>query len=76
MLEELVLISESLPQGEGQLARANYKLSVLYAELDRKVESKECRQRAVGLRTKLRPTEHDVPFEEEIYMQLCPWMLW
>lgn len=75
MLEELVTIAESLPGGDGQLARANYKLSVLYSGLDRKSESKACQQRAIDLITRLRPTD-DMPFEEGSFNQLCPWMLW
>jgi hypothetical protein len=76
MLEELVTIAESLPGGEGQSARANRKLSALYSKLDRNSESKACLQRAIALRAKLRPAEDNDSFEEESFMQLCPWMLW
>jgi hypothetical protein len=76
MLQEVVVISESLPEGEGHLARANYKLSVLFSEMGRRAESEMCKQRALGLRLKLRPDDNNVPFAEEEYMRLCPWMLW
>ncbi|KIW65774.1 hypothetical protein PV04_08001 [Phialophora macrospora] len=76
MLEERVTIAETLPGGEGQSARANRKLAVLYSKLDRNAESKACLQRAIALRAKLRPTEDNDSFEEESFIQLCPWMLW
>ena len=76
MLQEAVAISESLPGGEGHLARANYKLSVLYFNMGRHAKSEICKQRAQELRLKLRPEDGSVPFVEEKYMELCPWMLW
>jgi tetratricopeptide (TPR) repeat protein len=76
MLEEAVAICESLPEGEGHLARANYKLSVLCSETGRFAECEAHKRRAMELRLKVRPEEGIVPFAEEEYMKLCPWMLW
>jgi hypothetical protein len=76
MLQEAIAISESLPEGEGHLARANYKLSVLCSEMGRLVEGEAYKRRAMELRLKLRPEDGMVPFAEEEYMKLCPWMLW
>jgi hypothetical protein len=76
MLEEAVAICESLPEGEGHLARANYKLSILCSETGKLGESEAYKQRAMELRLKLHPGAVIVPFAEEEYMKLCPWMLW
>jgi hypothetical protein len=51
---ELVKIAETLQGGEGHLARANYKLSILYGEMGKREESEECKSRAIDLRTKIR----------------------
>jgi hypothetical protein len=76
MLEELVLIAEGLPEGEGHLVRANYKLSLLYAEMGRRAESEACKQHALSLRLKLVPDENDPALDEDKFMMLCPWMMW
>lgn len=76
MLEELVLIAEGLPGGERHLARANYKLSLLYMEMGRKVESEACKQQALNLRLRLVSGEKDSALDEEYFMALCPWMIW
>ncbi|KAI9658288.1 MAG: hypothetical protein M1821_002421 [Bathelium mastoideum] len=76
LLKQLVAISETLKEGEGQLARANYKLAVLYAEKGQDAESKECRFRAVELREKLRAGSKEAPFDEGEFNKLCLWMLW
>jgi len=70
------MISESLREGEGQLARANYKLAILCMERGLVPESESCRAQAISLREKLRPEAKDSPFEEREFMKLCPWMLW
>ncbi|KAF2234366.1 TPR-like protein [Viridothelium virens] len=76
LLTQLVTISEILREGEGQLARANYKLAVLYAEKGMEVESRDCRARAVEIRNKLIPSSREAPFEEKEFNRLCLWMLW
>jgi hypothetical protein len=76
LLKRLVAISESLNEGEGQLARANYKLAVLYLEKGMEAESERFKARAIEVRNRLRQEPRDVPFEEEEYMKLCLWMLW
>jgi hypothetical protein len=63
-------------QPKRQIARASYKLAILYSEMDRKTESNAYRKRAVDMRTKLRPEEDSASFDEEDFMKLCPWMLW
>lgn len=76
LLKQLVAISETLTEAEGQLARANYKLSVLYDENDRPTDSQACRSRAITLKDKLRPELKDGLFEKSEFMKLCPFMLW
>lgn len=70
------MISQALSEGEGQLARAQYKLSVLYKEKGMVAESDQCKADALRLWKKLRFQDTDVPFEEDSFMKLCPWMLW
>jgi hypothetical protein len=76
MLDEIVGIAESLPEGEGQLARALYKRAEIQGEKGMVAESTACRDRAVGLLAKLRPELKDAPFEEATFAKLCLWMLW
>ncbi len=76
MLIDLVMIAESLPEGEGQLARALYKLSVLCGEMDRHADSERYKQRAFEVQAKLRPDQKDTLFDEDSFAKLCPWMLW
>lgn len=76
LLKQLVAISETLNEGEGQLARANYKLAVLYDQKGMRVESESCEARAIELRGKLRPEVKYASFEEAEFMKLCLWMLW
>ena len=76
LLLQIVEIAQTLNEGEGHLARANHKLSVLYTEKGMEPEIKTCKATALDLRAKLRPELKDAPFEEEEFMKLCPWMLW
>lgn len=76
LLLQLVAISESLNEGKGQLARANYKLSVLYTEKGMVAESEVYKTKALEGRALLRPELTNAPFEEAEFMKLCPWMLW
>lgn len=78
LLNECVIISQSLPEGEGQLARAWYKLHTLYAQEAKIAQSEEFTTKARRLRKKLldgveRPEAED---SEESYNQLNLWMLW
>ncbi|KAI1391090.1 TPR-like protein [Hypoxylon trugodes] len=75
-LKQLVDISESLSEGEGQLARALYKLSVLYAAKEAVAESDTCKARALEIRDRLRLEDKEAPFEEEYFSKLTLWMLW
>lgn len=65
-----------MTEAEGQLARANYKLGVLYGEKEMVAESEACKARAISLMDKLRPESKDSPFEESEFMKLCLFMLW
>ena len=67
LLMQLVAISETLPGAEGQLARAYYKLSVIYDDMERPDESKKYREQAVEVRGRMRPAEEDAPFEEQAF---------
>ena len=76
LLEEVVGISETLAECEGQLARALYKLSLIDAERGIQVKSMACKDRALARLAKLRPELKDAPFEEATFSNLCLWMLW
>jgi tetratricopeptide (TPR) repeat protein len=69
LLEEIVEISETFGEGEGQQARALYKLSQLHGERGMKDQSRIYEQKAIALRDKLRPGEDG-------FTKLCLWMLW
>ena len=53
-----------LGEGEGQLARAEYKLAVLYEEKGMRTESAHCRGEALRLRRKLRPQDENAPLRK------------
>lgn len=77
LLGQLVAIAEGLPGAEGQLARACYKLSVIYADMQRKDESQKFRRKALEVRAKLRPQDQPEPaFEESQFAMLNLFMLW
>lgn len=76
LLEELTSISETFVEGEGQRARALFKLSQVYEERGRRAESKDYRERAVALRDKVDPGLQGAPVEAGEFSELCPWMLW
>jgi hypothetical protein len=76
LLQELVTIAGSLREGEGQLGRAKYKLSALYAEKEMQSDSDSCRAQALEIRDRLHPEMKDSAFAEASFMKLCPWMLW
>ena len=76
LLRQLVAIAETLNEGQGQLARAEYKLAILLEEKGMGADADACKLRALDLRKKLRPQDMDAPFEEDSFMKLCLWMLW
>lgn len=76
LLEELVSISETFVEGEGQRARALFKLSQIYKERGREEESRDFRERAVALRDEVSPDQQGAPADEDGFSRLCPWMLW
>lgn len=76
LLEEVVGISETFVEGEGQRARALHKLTEVYADRGKQAESTACRKKALTLRTVLRPELEGAPFEEAEFSKLCLWMLW
>jgi len=76
LLQQLVDIASSIPEGKGQLARAYYKLSILHTERGREVESATYKTQAEATLGEIRPDLRDEPFEEQTFMKLCLWMLW
>lgn len=76
MLLELIAIAETLREGEGQLSRAKYKLSVLYGERGMQDDSEACKAHALEIRNRLKSELKDAPFVEEEFQKLCLWMLW
>ncbi|KAF2488319.1 hypothetical protein BU16DRAFT_623622 [Lophium mytilinum] len=68
---QLIAIAQTLNEGEGQLARANYKLAILYNHKGMEAESQICKDRAIALRANLRPEAKDAPYEEAEFMKLC-----
>ncbi|RYP89134.1 hypothetical protein DL769_000182 [Monosporascus sp. CRB-8-3] len=76
LLEEVVGISETFVEGEGQRARALYKLTEVYADRGMQAESNASREKALALRAALRPELKDAPFQEAEFSKLCLWMLW
>lgn len=77
LLHECITISGSLSEGDGQYARANYKLSQLYHEQGKEKESDEFLEKARVVRRKIckAPALED---NESIttYDKLNLWMLW
>lgn len=77
LLNECVLIAESLPEGEGQLARAWHKLHVIYGQQAKMKQSENFKSKASGLRSKiLNSNMSDMADSEEAYNELNLWMLW
>ena len=76
LLLQLIAITETLNEAEGQLARANYKLILLYCEKGMEQESQCFKTRAVSLRDKLRPEDKGKRVEESDFTKLCLFMLW
>ena len=76
LLEQIVSISEAFVEGEGQRARALYKLSVIHERRGLNAESLSAKEEAVKLRAKLKPEIAEEPFEESEFAKLCLWMLW
>ncbi|KAF2678546.1 TPR-like protein [Lentithecium fluviatile CBS 122367] len=66
LLNQLVDIARSVPEGKGQVARAYYKLAVLQDERGRPDECRICKQKAEALRSEVKPE----------LSGLCVWMLW
>ncbi|EXF84562.1 hypothetical protein CFIO01_04730, partial [Colletotrichum fioriniae PJ7] len=76
LLEELVSISETFIEGEGQRARALCKLSGIYEKKGMVKESNDSRALALEIRQKLRPEFKNNLFQESEFAKLCVWMLW
>ncbi|KAI9794605.1 MAG: hypothetical protein M1816_004492 [Peltula sp. TS41687] len=76
LLEECVFICEQLPEADGHLARANYKLTEVYASLHDEERSQNCRQAAQRLRRKIVGDVAPMEESEDSYNRLVPWMLW
>ncbi|KAJ9144548.1 Tetratricopeptide repeat-containing [Pleurostoma richardsiae] len=76
LLEEVVSISETFIEGEGQRARALYKLSEICRERGQQAESAAYKEKALQARAAAKPELKDSPFEEAEFSKLCLWMLW
>ncbi|KAL9023330.1 MAG: hypothetical protein Q9196_007270 [Gyalolechia fulgens] len=77
LLNECVTTSQSLPEGEVQLARAWYKLHTIYAQVGKTKQSEELRDKAKALKRKiLKGSERYGVESEESYDRLNLWMLW
>lgn len=76
MLEEIVGISKTFTEGQGQQARALFKLAEVYKERGMLAESAPLKESATSIRAALRPELEDAPFEEAEFSKLCLWMLW
>ncbi|VUC30930.1 unnamed protein product [Clonostachys rosea] len=76
MLEEIVGISKTFTEGQGQQARALFKLAEVYTERGMQAESLAYKQSAISIRAALKPELQDAPFEEAEFSKLCLWMLW
>lgn len=76
-MNECIAISECLPEGAGQLARAMHKLSLLHAEQGRAETSQGFRDKARGLKANINGIEASNDDDsEEAYNKLNLWMLW
>ena len=76
LLEETISISGTFVEGEGQRARALYKLAEIHRERGMQAESAACREAAIQSRAAAKPELKDSPFVEAEFAKLCPWMLW
>ncbi|KAI0113624.1 P-loop containing nucleoside triphosphate hydrolase protein [Nemania sp. FL0031] len=76
LLQEIIGISETFVEGEGQRARALYKLSEIHTDMGLQSESDVYREEALALLANLKPELKDAPFEEATFAKLCLWMLW
>ena len=69
-------MTETFEEGNGQRARAPYKLAEVYKDRDMQAEWATCKEKALTLRATLRPDLKNAPFEEAELSKLCLWMLW
>ncbi|KAI0199004.1 TPR-like protein [Astrocystis sublimbata] len=76
LLKQLIDIAGALVEGEGQLARALYKLSILYSEKGAASEADLAKAKATEIRNRLRPENCDAAFDGESFSKLTLWMLW
>lgn len=77
LLEKCVNIGESLPEAEGYVARAKYKLAEIYRSLENESElEKNYREEAVALRTRALLNMSSDSGLSDGYDALVPWMLW
>ena len=77
MLNKCISISESLPEGDGQFARANYKLSQIHHEQGKASEGGEFLAKARAMKRKISSrTASDNDESIESYDKLNLWMLW
>jgi hypothetical protein len=76
LLEESVSITENLPEAEGYLARASFKLAQIYGQLGNGERQKHYMAAAETIRKRLSGKEPLPEPSEEAYSSLVLWMLW
>ena len=77
LLNECIATSANFSEGDGQFARANYKISQLYAETGKSKDAEESLKQARATRVKM-VTGTTLSDDESIetYNKLNLWMLW
>lgn len=78
MFKQSASIAESLPYGDGFVARANYGLSRMHAASGATRESELCKKAAVDARARFKMQGSEAFTDEECEAPgyLTPWMLW
>ena len=76
LLNRLIDIASSLPEGKGQLARAYFKVGDIHEEAQRVIEASAYFDKASKLRAELKPELANDSITEESFAKLCLWMLW
>ncbi|MCJ1404908.1 hypothetical protein MMC11_008134 [Xylographa trunciseda] len=76
LLHECATIAESLPEGKGYLARAKWKLGIIYVSEEDAIQAASNAKAAHDLRRELLGTETPDDDSEASFDKLVVWMLW
>jgi hypothetical protein len=76
LLEESVSIAENIPEAKSYEARAQFRLSWLYRQLDNGEKSHQCEIAAKNARMEILQDTSDTDLTEKDYDDLVLWMLW